>query len=111
MDLIDLLNHSMTATQSMFQRQLLKEDIRRLKKIMELADKLDNKTEFLKEGTYIGWTKDDMRTGEIKEPLEALLSKIFDAQKQNFPPDLESEIREAWIRFSRIRIEKLIHCL
>ena len=111
MELLELLKLRLAKEQSIFQKQLLNEDIARLETLQWLAEKHNTKSEFIEEGMYIGWTKGDMRTAELKEPLEILLSKLFDSRNDRKQHHTESEVIQAWINFNNARFEKLVHCL
>ena len=111
MELIHALESRAEQEISPFQKQLLFEDIERLKKIWELCDIHKDQQEFIKAGLFIGWTKGDLRTAELKEPIENLLQSIFKLRLKGANEETEGEVREAWIKFIQIRMEKLVHCL
>ena len=111
MDLIQALESRAEHEGSPFQKQLLLEDIERLKKIWDLCEVHSDQQEFLKAGLFIGWTNGDLRTTELKEPIENLLRSIFKLCKEGANEEAERDVRQAWITFIQIRMEKLVHCL
>ena len=111
MEILNELRHRMESTDSMFQRQLLKEDIARLEKLQLMALSSGRDT-FLKEGFSAGWTKGDLRTFELREPLEEFLGAFYRCATTAEPTrDDEARLTEVWRAFDRIRLEKLIGCL
>lgn len=103
MQLLPQLERLLGAEESLFRKQLLREDIARLRKLQELAKSAPDRESFMKSGARLGWTQGDARTGEIREPLEALLRAIYERD--------EARIVEAWNELSRVRLERLIGCL
>lgn len=97
--------------QSPFRAQLLREDIARLTRLQVLAAEHDTLEAFVEAGLYIGWTRDDMRTHELKEPLQALLRDIYRSRRSQGDPAAEEAVVQSWIRFNRARMSRLIHCL
>ena len=101
MQLIEDLERRIAAEQSLFQAQLLREDVARLRKLQALAAL--PREEFLDKGMRIGWTAGDARTGELREPLAALLDAVHAGD--------EARIRECWHALHRMRMERLLGCL
>ena len=95
----------------MFRRALAKEDAARIRKLCELAATEASKEEYMKNGLYIGWTRDDMRTWELKEQLDPLMEAIFAYQRAEDPAGLDEEIDSAWAIFNQHRMKILVHCL
>ncbi|MCG8544595.1 MAG: hypothetical protein MJE12_10330, partial [Alphaproteobacteria bacterium] len=95
--------------QSLFRTQLLREDIARLEKLRDLAQRHADFAAFAKEGAFIGWTQGDFRTHELKEPLDALLKAFHDHAHGN--GDRDAALRDAWRAFDRSRMAKLVGCL
>lgn len=75
MTFIDELESRLTGEESMFRAQLLREDVSRLRRLIELADEHDDRDEFRKAGAYIGWTSGDMRTHELTGQLTPLAGR------------------------------------
>ncbi|MCA8887700.1 MAG: hypothetical protein KDA46_02650 [Parvularculaceae bacterium] len=96
--------------ESIFRRQLAKEDLARLLKLEALAANAADLNAFRKEGLYIGWTQGDMRTHDLRDSIEALLDAFY-AAHLNHSPEAEQALAAAWDAFHRDRLKKLIHCL
>lgn len=73
MTFIDELESRLAGEESMFRAQLLREDVARLRRLMELADEYEDRDGFRKAGAYIGRTNGDMRTHELIDQLTPLL--------------------------------------
>ena len=103
MQLIARLEALLGREESLFRAQLLREDIARLRKLLELAGSTQDVEAFKNAGMRIGWTQGDARTHEIREPLMRLLEAVYASQ--------EEEILRAWEALHRARMEKLVGCL
>jgi hypothetical protein len=103
MRLIDELERLAAAEESLFRRQLLREDVARLRKLEALAQSAPDAAAFKKDGMRLGWTQGDARTAEIAEPLEALLAAIYAGE--------EERVMQAWNELHRTRMERLLGCL
>jgi hypothetical protein len=103
MQLLEKLSAVLAVESSLFQAQLLREDIARLRKLQELAKSAPDAEAFKKAGMRIGWTQGDARTHELREPLERLLDAVYVSQ--------EEEILLAWEALHRARMERLVGCL
>ncbi|MCK5041292.1 MAG: hypothetical protein KAR62_03325 [Sphingomonadales bacterium] len=108
MFLITHLKQKLEVQDSMFESQLLREDIARLEKLVALIKTASNLDEFKKAGMVIGWTKGDLRTFELKEPLEAFINIFF--EHQTGTEDKES-VFSSWQNFNQLRRKVLLHCL
>jgi aromatic ring-cleaving dioxygenase len=62
----------------------------------------------MKDGLYIGWTKGDLRTGELKEFLEPFMKAVFDLKHGGKD---DQAVIDQWIIFNRERMKVLVHCL
>ena len=111
MNLIEELESRLAGEESVFRAQLLREDVARLRRLIDLADEHDDRDGFRKAGAYIGWTNGDMRTHELMEQLNPLLDAMWDWQRGGHAPDAEPAIRTAWDRFHTERMRILLHCL
>lgn len=109
MILISFLEQRLQGEIGMFQAQLVREDITRLQKLEALAAESDTLEDFLKAGLYIGWTKGDFRTHELKEPLTVLLEEIYAGERE--PDHDPSKLAALWQAFEAVRMEKLVGCL
>ena len=103
MRLLDELERLAAAEESIFRRQLLREDIARLAKLEALARSSPDIESFRKSGMRLGWTQGDTRTAELAEPLERLLQAVYAAD--------EARITPAWNELHRVRMERLTGCL
>ncbi len=103
MRLIADLERRLAGEQSLFQAQLLREDIARLRKLGELARNAPDEAAYVDSGMRIGWTPGDARTAELREPLEAFLRAAY--------ANDENVMTQAWERLHRTRMERLLGCL
>lgn len=103
MRLIEELERRAAREESMFQAQLLREDVARLRKLQQLLQTAKDEDEFKKAGMRVGWTPGDARTGELREPLVALLAAVYRGD--------EARIAESWHALHRTRMERLLGCL
>lgn len=110
MRLIEMLETEAGEAASLFRRVLAKEDLARLEKLRALAREHKTIEAFIKHGLFIGWTKDDLRTGEVKPELEDLMGAIF-AFEQHPDDGAQTTVLEAWARFQARRMKVLVHCL
>lgn len=111
MELISFLEASSKNGASYFQQFLAKEDLVRINRLLEIAKAAENLANFLKDGIFIGWTKDDLRTHELKPALEPLLSKIFEYEKGAKSEVSDAQILQLWHEFHALRLKTLLHCL
>ena len=72
MRLIAELERLAAAEESLFRRQLLREDLARLRKLEALAQSASDVDAFRQSGMRLGWTQGDARTAELAEPLELI---------------------------------------
>jgi hypothetical protein len=89
--------------QSLFQAQLLREDVARLRRLDALAAEAADIEAFRKAGMRLGWTQGDARTHELRGPLLALLDAVYAGD--------EALIAQSWEALHRARMEKLVGCL
>lgn len=111
MQLLDQLEDLAANSESLFRRVLAKEDAARLQTLWDLAATAETRDVYLKEGQFIGWTRDDMRTWELKEQLVPLMEAIYELRHASDPGDLEETINAAWAVFNQHRMKILVHCL
>jgi hypothetical protein len=97
--------------QSLFRAQLLREDIARLETLIALAAENDSLDAFRKAGLVIGWTPGELRTHEIKEPLEDFLAAVFAYETGGRTAGLDAALTQAWTALDRTRMGKLVGCL
>ncbi len=103
MNLMQALERAAAAEESLFRRQLLREDVARLGNLEALRGSSPDLDAFKKAGMRLGWTQGDARTAEIREPLETLLAAVYEGD--------DSRITEAWNELHRVRMERLLGCL
>ncbi len=97
-------------TDSVFQRHLLNEDLKRIQGLIQLAGECPSEAEFLKQGFGVGWTAGDLQTFKIKDCLDEFLATFYHCVKSNCTQS-EEQIESAWKTFNRKRLEKLVGCL
>ena len=103
MQLIAELERLLAAEESLFRRQLLREDIARLGKLQALAESSPDLEAFTKAGMRLGWTQGDARTSEIAPQVRSLLEAVHAHD--------EAGITGAWNELHRVRMERLLGCL
>ena len=108
MQLVHDLERLAEGEESLFRRQLLREDVARLRKLEALAASAPDFPSFAKTGMRLGWTQGDARTGELREPLERLLAEVYDVKKGTGD---EARLVQAWNELHRTRMERLLGCL
>lgn len=111
MRLIADLETRLASEDSPFRRQLLKEDVDRLKRLVELAARPGPKETYLREGLFLGWTAGNFRTPEIEAPLTALLEAVYTLVRDGATPAREQAVADAWFALFKERLEKLTGCL
>ena len=111
MRLIKHLETVAEAHESYVQRHLAKEDLSRIVKLRGLAQTHKELKTLKKEALYIGWTKGDMRTHELSEPLNALMEAIHDFEIGGSGEKRDTAIMGAWSQFHALRMKILVHCL
>lgn len=111
MHLIEELESLLAKEESMFRAQLLREDLARLRRLLEMAADHADLESYVKAGTYIGWTNGDMRTHELKDQLGPLLEAMHAYATAGRTEEQDARVREAWDRFHTERLRKLVHCL
>jgi len=111
MRLPDTLLRIASGEESPFRAQLLREDVERLRKLQPLARSAPDLATFKKAGMRVGWTQGDLRTHELRAPLEALLEAVYAYETGNAAADAEDRIEAAWRELHRARMERLLGCL
>jgi len=110
MRLIEELERRLGTEESPFQAQLLREDIARLTRLRELARGASDLAAVKQAAMRLGWTQGDVRTHELRVPLEALVDAIH-AFETAGSGDWEARIIDAWSELHRTRMERLVGCL
>ncbi len=103
MRLITDLERQLAGEESLFRAQLLREDLARLRRLEELKREAADEAAFVKSGSRIGWTPGDVRTAELRQPLETFLRAAFAGD--------EDLMAAAWEQLHRVRLERLLGCL
>ena len=111
MRLIDTLSRRAGTEESPFRAQLLREDVARLRKLQELAKTHADLTAFKAAGMRIGWTQGDLRTHELRGPLEDLLELVFRHETGDEGASLDAALEGCWLEFHRLRMQRLLGCL
>ena len=100
----------MERSQSVVQKQLLREDVERLRRLEELAEAHGSYEDFEHQGLFIGWTQGDFRTAELHATLKPFLKALH--QAKHAPSDgADEEVRTCWIAFNQDRSKRLVGCL
>ncbi len=108
MQLIETLSKALAQEESLFRRQLLQEDLERLRRLAARVEAADSCEGFVRDGATIGWTPDDLRTHELKPALDPLLVAIYESCGAGRPdPELDARVAEAWRSFDALRMERL----
>ena len=110
MRLIEEMEQRLQSEDSMFRAQLLREDIERLRRLESLARDHETLEAFAGEGLAIGWTRDNLRTHEVEEPLRALLAAVHAYEHGGRTDGQHRAVRRAWDAFDRLRLAKLVGC-
>lgn len=103
MQLLQELERLAGSEESLFRRQLLREDVVRLRKLEALRGASPDLATFRKAGLRLGWTQGDARTSEIAAEVESLLEAVHAGD--------EARIAAAWHELHRARMERLLGCL
>ena len=111
MRLLETLQRLSAEEQSPFRAQLLREDIARLKQLQELAHSAPDVALFKQRGMRIGWTQGDLRTHELRAPLDLLLEGVYAYERGARDAEQEARIDAAWRDLHRTRMERLVGCL
>lgn len=111
MRLIGELERKLDTEQSYFQTHLLREDIARLARMRDLARDAADAVAFRKTTLRLGWTAGDLRTHEIREPLEMLADAVYSYATGTGDAEQEAHIEQAWLILHRVRMERLVGCL
>jgi hypothetical protein len=111
MRLIEELERHVAQEQSLFRAQLLREDLARLNQLRELARAAADAAAYKKRALRIGWTPGDLRTHELRVPLDILLDAVYAYETGTAGDEQEARIVAAWHELHRIRMERLVGCL
>ncbi len=109
MDLQSRLKEIEENHDSLFRRQLAKEDLERFERLRDMASGSATLEAFIKDGLYAGWTQNDMRTHELKETILPVLEAFYEVVRG--AKGDEVALSNAWAAFEADRLNKLIHCL
>ena len=110
MKLIQELEHIASHSESLFARQLSKEDVARLRKALELAEATPSLAAYHKDAMMIGWTPGDLMTHELVDVLEPLLAAIHGYAQDAQNPAHEKAVSTAWLAFDTARRQRLLRC-
>ncbi len=110
MRVIEEMEQRLQSEDSMVRAQLLREDIERQRKLEALARRHETREAFAGEGLAIGWTRGNLRTHAVEEPLRALLAAVHAYERGGRTDDRHQEVRRAWDAFDHLRPENLVGC-
>ena len=91
---------------SYFRAALLREDLGRLNRLLDLLSETGDEAAFLKAAGLAGWTPGDLRTHELKPWLDPFLRAWYGAGEGGDPALLD-----LWRSFDRNRLDILAGCL
>lgn len=111
MDLIDELEQRAKLETSLFRAQIFREDIARLRKLEEIVRAVPDPEACQRAVRRLGWTALDARTHELAEPLNRLVDAVRRSQHDAAAGADDSDIRDAWLELTRLRIERMVGCL
>jgi hypothetical protein len=111
MRLIEELERYIGEEQSLFRAQLLREDLVRVNRLRQLARAATDATGYKKQALRLGWTPGDLRTHELRAPLDDLLDAVYAYESGTIGDEQEDRITTAWHALHRFRIERLVGCL
>ena len=111
MRLLDTLQRLVAEEESPFRAQLAREDVARLRKLQALAREAPDSAAFTQQGMRLGWTQGDLRTHELRAPLEELLASVYACETGAGDDDQEARVDAAWRDLHRTRMERLLGCL
>jgi hypothetical protein len=111
MRLLQDLERHVATEESLFRAQLLREDVARLRRLQELARTAPDREAFMTSAVRLGWTQGDLRTGELGEPLQALLQAVYGFERGKRDAEQEARIVDCWNALHRVRMERLLGCL
>lgn len=103
---IDAVTAELAGDPSYFRAALLREDLERLNRLLELAAGAADEAAFLKAAGMAGWTPGDLRTGELKPWLDPFLRAWYGAGDSNDPA-----LPGLWREFDVNRLDILAGCL
>ncbi|MCY4395486.1 MAG: hypothetical protein OXC10_10150 [Rhodospirillaceae bacterium] len=103
---IDAAKAELGGEPSYFRAALLREDLQRLNRLLDLAADAADEAEFMKEAELSGWTPGDLRTGELRPWLDPFLRAWYGAGEDGDPALLD-----LWRGFDRNRLDILAGCL
>ena len=106
---IDAVKAELDGDPSYFRAALLREDLGRLNRLLELAAGASDEAAFLKAAGLAGWTPGDLRTGELKPWLDPFLRAWYGAA--GAAGDSDAALLDLWRDFDRNRLDILAGCL
>jgi len=111
MRLIEELEQRVGREESLFRAQLIREDIARLQRLQEIARTTGDAAAYKKASMRIGWTQGDLRTHELRAPLEVLLDAVYAYETGTRGTEEDAASSVAWFELDRTRMERLVGCL
>ena len=103
---IDAVTAELAGDPGYFRAALLREDLERLNRLLDLAAGAADETAFLKAAGLVGWTPGDLRTGELKPWLDPFLRAWYAAAEIH-----DRALLDLWREFNVNRLDILAGCL
>ena len=103
---IDAVTGELAGDPSYFRAALLREDVERLNRLLELAAEAADEAAFMKAAGLAGWTPGDLRTHELKPWLEPFLRVWYGAGEGD-----DEALLDRWREFDVNRLDILAGCL
>ena len=111
MRLLERLEAEAASGDSFFRRMLAQEDVGRIANLRRLAHEHATLEDYKQHALFIGWTKDDLRTHELKQHLDPVMEAIFAIERTDGGEAAEQRLEAAWNAFNAHRLKVLVHCL
>ena len=103
---IDAVMAELAGDPSYFRAALLREDLGRLNRLLDLAASAADEAAFMKAAGLAGWTPGDLRTRELKPWLDPFLRTWYGAGDSS-----DRTLLDLWHEFDRNRLDILAGCL
>ena len=103
---IDAVTAELAGDPSYFRAALLREDLERLNRLLELVADAADEAAFMRTAGLAGWTPGDLRTGELRPWLDPFLRAWYGAGIGE-----DRALLDLWRDFDHNRLDILAGCL